>query len=336
MGRCKAIAAAKTGVVALLLSWALFSLSLILPTADPATASPSPPPGTESYRIGSVTVHHAPSDEALARRVAGRAVDLQSLIMDDLGLEREVGADILLLTPKTPEAVSRAFEESLEPWLAGAAYPRRRFIVLRLPPGRTLSGLDGLLAHELTHVILQEDYPLSGSWPRWFEEGLAMRESGEGGFRRGATLSLAALRRRLIPLDELWSSFPGNEAGSRLAYAQSFSVIAYLHTRFGRDRFHAFMGNLRDRDFEKAFRLSYGFSLGVMEREWRRYVHRRYSWVPLATGGTAFWMLIVGVFFLALFFRRRKDRLLHLQWEEEERPPRPSAEELLRKEFPEL
>jgi hypothetical protein len=96
------------------------------------------------------------------------------------------------------------------------------------------------------------------------------------------------------------------------------------------------MGNLRSRDFERAFDLSYGFSLGVMERDWRRYVQRRYSWIPLATGGTAFWMLIVGVFFLALFFRRRKDRLLHRQWEEEERPRRPSVEDLLRKEFPEL
>jgi hypothetical protein len=323
--------------MAFLLWWACFTFSLLPPTADPAAASSSStPPGTDSLRIGSVTVHHAPSDGALARRVAQRAVDLQGSIMADLGLEREVGADLLLLTRKTPEAASRTFEESLEPWVAGAAYPKGRFIVLRLPPGRTLSGLDSLLAHELTHVILQEDYPLSGTWPRWFEEGLAMRESGEGGFRRGATLSMAALRRRLIPLDELWSSFPGNEAGSRLAYAQSFSVLAYLHTRFGRDRFHAFMGNLRSRDFEKAFDLSYGLSLGAMEREWRRYVQRRYSWVPLATGGTAFWMLIIGVFFLALLFRRRKDRLLHRQWEEEERPRQPSVEELLRKEFPEL
>lgn len=147
-----------------------------------------------------------------------------------------------------------------------------------------------------------------------------MRESGGEGLRRGAVLSFAVLRHRLLPLDELWSSFPDNEAGSRLAYAQSFSVVSFLHHRYGEARFLSFMESLRTSDFEEAFARSYRTGLGAMEKAWRRYVQRRYNWIPLLTGGTAFWMLIVITFFAALAVRRRRDRLLREKWDEEERP----------------
>lgn len=192
--------------------------------------------------------------------------------------------------------------------------------MLRLKPGQSPSDLDSLLAHELAHVILQGDYPLIDGWPRWFQEGLAMRESGGEGLRRGAILSIALLRHRILPLDELWGSFPENEAGSRLAYAQSFSVVSFLHRRYGEARFRSFLESLRTTNFEEAFVRTYGTGLGVMEKEWRRNVQRRYNWIPLLTGGTAFWMLIVTIFFAALAVRRRRDRLLREEWDEEESP----------------
>jgi hypothetical protein len=146
-----------------------------------------------------------------------------------------------------------------------------------------------------------------------------MKQSGEQGLRSRAILSLAAARGRLIPFDLLWSSFPQDQAGSRLAYAQSFSAVAFLISRHGETAFTALLKNLRNLDFEDAFAESYGYRLAAMERDWRRYVRLRYSWIPLVTGGTAFWLLILALFFIALTVRRQRSRELHRQWEEEER-----------------
>lgn len=144
-----------------------------------------------------------------------------------------------------------------------------------------------------------------------------MRMSGEEGLRGRASLSLAALRRRLIPLDSLWTSFPDDESGARLAYAESFSVISFLIAEHGRGEFLELMDRLRTEDFDKAFRSAYGHGPGKMESEWRRFVARRYSWVPLVTGGSAFWALTMAVFFLTAALRRRRNRLIERRWEEE-------------------
>ena len=122
------------------------------------------------------------------------------------------------------------------------------------PPGRRPNGLEPLLAHELTHVILKADYPAHDGWPLWFQEGLAMRESRTEGVREYVTLSAAALFDRMLPLESLSASFPAAEAEARLAYAQSASFLAFLDAQSGRGRFAILMRELRGRGFEEAFR----------------------------------------------------------------------------------
>ena len=150
-----------------------------------------------------------------------------------------------------------------------------------------------------------------------------MRQSGREGLRHRASLSLAALRRRIIPLDELWTHFPAEESQARLAYAESFAVISFLVAEHGEERFRELMRALRGKGFEEAFSGVYGYGTGGLETRWRKWVRRRYSWIPLATGGTAFWALPMGVFVLALAARRRRNRLIEERWEREEGwPPR--------------
>ncbi len=300
---------------------AAIALAAVFPALAGA-GTPPPLPGTAATGYGPVTVLHAPPDKALAERLARRAAGIHGRIREDLGLEKEIDVTVLLLTDRLPEEVARSYDDPLEDWIAGAAWAGRKFIVLRIGPGGEISEQERLLAHELTHVILQGDYALGGTWPQWFQEGLAMRESGGEGFRQRATLSFAALRGRILPLESISRRFPDNEAESRLAYAQSFSVISFLHAGFGRHRFRLFMDELRGKPFEEAFRAVYGMGTGKMEKEWRRFVQRRYNWIPLLTGATTFWTLTLLIFFLALGARRRKDRLLREQWEEEDRPPR--------------
>jgi len=302
-----------------MLSRILFFLSVFSPALLFPCPAASGDDALASCQRGPVTVFGAPGDRAAACQMADRALELHRRIGRDLHLRETVEVSIILATPRLAPEELPLDPKTLPPWLAGVALSGRQIILIRVQPGRTAADHDSLLAHELTHVILKGDYPLSAAWPRWFKEGLAMRQSRGEGLRLHASLSLAAARGRIIPLDSLWSSFPNHQAGSRVAYAQSFSVLAFLISRHGEDVFAQFMQELRSRDFAGSFAAVYGYGLGRMEKEWRRYVKLRYSWIPLATGGAAFWLLIVFLFFIALGARRRRSRELHRQWDEEER-----------------
>jgi hypothetical protein len=283
------------------------------PVSDSASSDLS------TLRRGRITVVFALADAGLASAVAERATYLYGRIRDNLALSSEVEVALLLFTRRLPKDTREQWKQRLPRWLSGVAFTGQNFIVLRVRPGQTSRDLESVLAHELTHVIIKGDYPDYASWPLWFQEGLAMRESRGESIGQFATLSIATLRGRLIPLDELWSHFPDNEAESRLAYAESWSFISFLIGKFGVVSFQSFLGKLRRKGFEEAFSVNYGVGLGAMEEKWRRHVRRRYNWIPLVTGGTAFWTMILGIFFVSLAARRRKDRLLREKWEEEEK-----------------
>ena len=274
--------------------------------------------GFEALRQGPVTVLHAPADAGFARAVAEKAVFHHERIRRDLGLQRQVEVSLLLLTGESPEEAREEWKRRLPPWLAGAAVARDQFIVLRVQPGQTPRDLDPLVAHELTHVILKADFPRSADWPLWFQEGLAMRASGTEGLQHFGTLSVAALRGRLLPLASLRHRFPVNQAESRLAYAESYSFLAFVIGRRGHESFERLMRELRRESFEEAFSDVYGAGVSTLEEQWLRWVNRRYAWIPAVTGGTAFSALMVFLFFVALGVRRRKSRLLREGWEREE------------------
>ena len=269
-------------------------------------------------RSGPVAVVHAEGDAGYAREVAALAASAHRRIRGDLGLRQPVEAAILLLTANSPAASREEWARRLPSWMAGAAIPDRQFIIVRVAPGQTPAGLEPLLAHELTHVILKADYPAHDSWPLWFQEGLAMRESRTEGLREYLTLSAAALFNRMLPFESLSSGFPAAEAEARLAYAQSASFLAFLDSQSGRGRFAILMRELRERGFEEAFRTAYGSGTGAAEGQWLRWVNRRYAWVPALTSETAFWLLITLLFLAAIAVRRRRSRLMRERWEREE------------------
>lgn len=293
----------------------LLALLLRSPAAAARAGAEAPAATAQS---GTVTVVHAQGDAGYARAVAALAASANERIRADLGLAHPVETAVLLLTRNSPAATREEWARRLPAWIAGAALPARQLIVIRVPPGQTPNGLEPLLAHELTHVILKADYPGHDGWPLWFQEGLAMRESRSEGVREYLTLSAAALFDRMLSLESLRAGFPAAEADARLAYAQSASFLAFLDASYGRGRFAVLMRELRGRSFEAAFRAAYGAGIGTAERDWRRWVNRRFAWVPALTSDAALWLLITLLFLVAIVVRRRRSRLMRERWEEEE------------------
>jgi len=284
----------------------------------PVSAADAGGPPAAVVRSGPVTVVHALGDAGYARAVAALASTAHARIREDLGLEHPVEAAILLLTGNSPAATREEWARRLPSWMAGAAIPARQFIIVRVAPGQTPGSLEPLLAHELTHVILKADYPAHDSWPLWFQEGLAMRESRTEGLREYVTLSAAALFDRMLPLESLSASFPTAEAEARLAYAQSASFLAFLDSQAGKGRFLILMRELRVRGFEEAFRSAYDSGTGAAEGQWLRWVNRHFAWVPALTSETSFWLLITLLFLAAIVVRRRRSRLMRDRWGREE------------------
>ncbi len=122
-------------------------------------------------------------------------------------------------------------------WLAGAATGDDR-VYLRtaasLPAGA--ADIRRVLVHELTHLYLRRrtaGHPL----PRWFEEGLAVRQAGPPLLGRPGG-SVADRRPRVH--SRRWppgATLPRGEEEARVAYAASADFVLHLRERVGRPAF---------------------------------------------------------------------------------------------------
>ncbi|NOZ86888.1 MAG: hypothetical protein GXP49_11585 [Deltaproteobacteria bacterium] len=260
--------------------------------------------------IGSLTFVYKSSLESALSDLFDHGMSECSRVAKDLGVTRLPGievrvakglAEFMYLQPKGADVPS---------WAVGVAHPGLDMIVINF--GRTKSGdlanADSVLAHELSHVLLH--HAVGGQRiPRWFDEGMAMREAGEWSFWRARALMGPTLTGGLIPLKNLDLGFPLDEEKARLAYAESVEFVAWLFEDQGIDKVHALLAGLRDgKPFLKALVSALGMPLRKLEAEWRSYLKMRFSWIPLLTSSAVMWFLISIVFLLVYFTRRTKSR----------------------------
>jgi hypothetical protein len=186
------------------------------------------------------------------------------------------------------------------------AYPSAHLILLSMQAPVTWEGTDlgEILRHELAHLALDE--AVGGHHvPLWFNEGLAMYESGELRWQRWQTLSYAALGDRLLPLSELDRAFPRDSAEVSLAYAESADVVRFLARDADRVRFGSLVQRVRAGvPFERALEDAYSTDLRKLEYEWREEVKRHLRLLPLVTGGGLFGAF-TGALLVAAWARRR-------------------------------
>lgn len=158
-------------------------------------------------------------------------------------------------------------------WSSGAVIVRNKSIQTYI----TAQGLlDNVLAHELAHIIFREMVGFGNpAVPLWLEEGVASFQE-----RRAQNLSvknyLADKIRsgNFMNLDQL-RNFSTKTAENKqvinLFYVESYSLVNYLISEFGKDKFVLFCQYLRDKkDLTRAFRFAYSFdSLEDLESAWK-------------------------------------------------------------------
>lgn len=209
------------------------------------------------------------------------------------------------------------------PEVVGVALGLENLIVLRNHPS-----LPEVFTHEASHIAL---FGAAGgrALPRWFVEGFAAYQAGEGTFGRLSSLVRASVSGTLIPLRELEHRFPDRHDASDLAYAQSAELVSYLLGAFGRSSFQALIGRIAAGEpFFEALVHAYGASVEDLEEQYLRDLSARYNWVPIVTGTATLWMVATLIFLFAYLRKRRamRRRLAEMDREEGFEEPWPPDE----------
>ncbi|MDP9001260.1 MAG: peptidase MA family metallohydrolase [Myxococcota bacterium] len=228
----------------------------------------------------------------------------------------------LVRMARNPEQMAELAPEGAPPpaYAAGVAYPSAHLALLALQAPGTWEAPDlvELLRHELAHLALS-DAVAGHHVPRWFDEGLAIYESGELPWARRLALADASLGRRLLPLADLDRGFPIDRYEVNVAYAESADFVSFLQRDVDRARFGSLVERVRaGTQFDRALEDAYGTDLRKLEYEWREEVSRRFGLVPALTGGGLLWVLIVVLAIAAWVKRRRQAKAKLARWAREE------------------
>lgn len=161
-------------------------------------------------------------------------------------------------------------------WTGGLAYAEYDIVLIAIYPfgGENFEWGKQALAHELTHVLVGHlTFSCLVTMPTWLNEGLAMY--GQGGLDPTSEeyLRSAIAQNQLLPLGVLTGGFSEQSDRADLSYSESYSIVNFLITRFGRDKILQLLGRLRDGvKVEDALRTVYGFGQAGLEKQWREYV----------------------------------------------------------------
>jgi Peptidase MA superfamily len=169
---------------------------------------------------------------------------------------------------------SSSYRGGLE-WVGGTYYPRENVILIFAPPNQ--QGLEiarRALPHELTHAVVHQatDNPF-GDVPQWLNEGLASRSEPRMPAESADALARAIAEDRLMSLRSLTGAFPVDSDEAALAYGESYSAVAFLQERYGRQRVNALLQAYRqgvtpDDGLQQAL----GADTGQFEAEWRAWL----------------------------------------------------------------
>lgn len=207
------------------------------------------------------------------------------------------------------EAFAAAFpdESPVSEWAVGVAFPRSKRIVLRAH-GTAIFSLVETFDHEISHVLVRA-LAADRHLPRWFVEGVAIWQAGEGVLSRLESAQKAALTDNLIPIDDLDRRFPDRRPRVDLAYAESALFVRWLGVRHGPFSIRKLLRRVKNGDdFYQAFERVYGKTPTVLAKAWSDQLEASSSPLLLLRDGTIIWIGMAALFVWVSIRKRRQRR----------------------------
>lgn len=210
--------------------------------------------------------------------------------------------------------------KSLPEYVSGVAIPERGEIYLfkMRTNSYPFGSIEQVYAHELSHIYLYR--AVGFRVPRWFDEGVAMRLSGEWGFKDEIYLALSLPQIALsnFGLKKLEKDFSGYEGASRTSYALSRAFVKDLFV--SDSDLQTFIKEIKNRNsFEVAFIKRFNATPDQAFKAWARKLP---WWGPLLifiTSPNTLWLFILFLFIITIFVSIKKRLNWKKKWEEEER-----------------
>lgn len=234
----------------------------------------------DSLSKGKITFHWYSGSRQFAQGLLDSASDSLTRLSQTTGVTLDAPVDMYIYANNDDMQEAVLYEPN---WTGGQAFPDSSIVIIGIGPDQTEWGKK-TEAHELTHVLVGHlTFSCLGSVPTWLNEGIAVYGEGGPDDSSKARLQTAIAQDALISVRALSGGFSEHPDKADLSYAQSYSLVDYLVTRFGRDKMLKLFGNLRDgMKIEDALRDAYSIGLDGLEDGWRASVGAK----PRSAAGT--------------------------------------------------
>ncbi len=264
---------------------------------------------------GRVSVFFRPGYESLASEASDGVEAVYEEVARGVGYEG--AARVRVFLPPSDEAFNRLTGAQIPDWGGGCAFPERGVIVIRASPEGS-ARLREVLRHELSHVFLRRVLG-EKRVPRWFDEGVAMRQSGEWRMEQTLKMARAVFLGRLIPLERIGEILSFQSSKAQLAYVESYLAVLFLCELGGPDAPRQLVRAMRSGSgFEEAFAQVAGMRAEVFYEVWEQYAKKRYNLLLALIEGPWFWIGMSGLFLGIYLTKRIRTRRVVRTWEIEE------------------
>ena len=288
---------------------------------QPQMVTVPPVPATYQQKdLGWLRISYVPAAHERVQPLLRDAEEVKAQLADALGQPVLDHVDVRIARTYEEMTALAPNDIPLPANVSGVAFSQLHLVLLTLtePRSNEAVNLGEVFRHELAHVAL-EDAVKGQHVPRWFNEGLALYLSGEDRLLRLQTLWNATLAKTVIPLAELDRNFPDDNYEQSIAYAESGDFVRYLLRDGDRQRFSALVERTRKGEpFERALGDAYGTDLRKLEFHWREDIAKRYTFLPVLTGGSFVWVLVIGAMIFGWMRKKKRDRTMLARWEHEE------------------
>jgi hypothetical protein len=138
------------------------------------------------------------------------------------------------------------------------------------------------MPHEMTHLVFHQRIEKGISAPTWFDEGLAVYNQQYHEPEMTFRLKEALAAHTLLHLNTLYFQFPANADQAYLAYAQSWNLIDYIYTTFGKAKMATLIQNMNNSqlDFVQDVTQALGEDQAHLENDWHIHLNQPATLTP--------------------------------------------------------
>lgn len=221
----------------------------------------------QSVSDGMLTLYWYQGDKNFANTLLTAGTNALKKAALDTGAKLERPVKIYVYSSTDALQSARVFAPA---WEGGVAFPDYGIIAIGVSVSQLAWG-QTTVAHELTHVLtFQLTQKCYGQIPTWLNEGLSTYSEGPLEASQQVRLQRAVTNNALFSVRTLSGAFPAQSDKALLSYAESYSLVNYLLTKYGGAKMLTFEAAFKDGlTQDEALTKVYGLDADKLDAEWR-------------------------------------------------------------------